>query len=92
MTAAHSTDPTTYRPYVLDVTKVAPDHQACYEYATCVALLQSGKKIKFVGLGSPFIFNQYHRTSGDFGAYSLSATSPAQLVEQIPASSLAGLY
>lgn len=93
MIAAHSTDPSTYRQSVLDVTQSSSDHQVCYTFQTCVQLLNSGKKIKFWGVGSPFIYNQYHRTSGDFGAYLLPlGTTPIKLLEKIPATSLVGLY
>lgn len=94
MTAAHSTDPKVYQPFVDDVTKVASDHVTCYTYPSCVQLLKQGKKIKYSGVGSTLIYNKYHRVSGDFGSYTLPLTTndtPKQL-STIPGSELVGLY
>lgn len=93
MTDAHSIDPTVYAPDVLDVTRVGPDHTACYTYATCVQLLKAGKKIKFYGVAGSFIYNQFHRPVADFASYSIpiGANAQPQQLAAIPASALAGL-
>ena len=94
MNAANSTDPTTYRPFIDDVTKVAPDHVNCDTYAACARLLKAGNKIKFIGVGNAFIFNQYHRVSGDFGEYKLplGSNNIPILLSTIHAIDLTGLY
>ena len=94
MNAANSTDPTVYRPFIDDVTKVASDHITCDTYDACINLLKAGHKIKYVGVGSSFVFNQYHRVAGDFASYLPPAGSSDQplLLDTILATDLAGLY
>lgn len=94
MIAAHSNDPTVYVNYVTQVTALNPSATTCYTFATCASLLNQGQKIKYLGVSSPLVFNQYHRVSSDFGFYrppSATGQSPV-LLGIIPALKLVGLY
>lgn len=94
MIAAKSNDPAVYVKSVTQITDLASDATTCYTFVTCSALLKQGQKIKYWGVSSPLVFNQYHRVSGDFGIYkppSANGQSPA-LLDTIPAVKLVGLY
>jgi hypothetical protein len=56
--------------------------------------VKAGDQVKFIGVNTPFNFNQYHRVSADFGAFvpPLSASSLPALVTTIPALDLTGLF
>jgi ABC-type branched-subunit amino acid transport system substrate-binding protein len=77
MTAARSTDPSVW---VKDITKVSnPPGTVCSTYASCVALLKSGKKINYEGATGPEDFNGYHNT---FSGFAVSGfTGSGQLVQ-----------
>jgi ABC-type branched-subunit amino acid transport system substrate-binding protein len=81
MEAAHSSDPTVYVKYVNQVTDLGSGKTTCFTYATCSALLKAGTKIKYQGLASPDVYNQYHRVTADFGAYTPPTTNSGQPVQ-----------
>ncbi len=58
MTAAHSTNPVVWRPYIIKISN--PPGTACYTYPSCVKLLKAGKKINYQGASGNEDFNQYH--------------------------------
>lgn len=58
MTAADSTNPVVWRPYITKVSN--PPGIACYTYPSCVKLLKAGKKINYQGASGNEDFNQYH--------------------------------
>jgi ABC-type branched-subunit amino acid transport system substrate-binding protein len=64
MAIAKSTDP---KVWVHDVLKVTnPPGTECFTYASCLALVQKGKKIKYFGASGNDIFNQYHNVFSGF--------------------------
>jgi branched-chain amino acid transport system substrate-binding protein len=88
MDAAKSTDPSVYYKYVLAVTTPGPGITDVYTYGQGAALLAKGKRIKYVGIGSPAIYNKYHRVSATFGAEQLQPNGSVTLLRTIPATSL----
>ncbi len=88
MDAAKSTDPSVYYKYVLAVTTPGPGVTDVFSYQQGAALLAKGKKIKYVGVGSPDIYNRYHRVSATFAAEQLQASGSVKLIQAIPASAL----
>ncbi|MHB8630347.1 MAG: ABC transporter substrate-binding protein [Candidatus Limnocylindria bacterium] len=91
MVAAKSTDPQVYVKSILDVTTPGSDHQVVYTYADGVKLLAQGKKIKYVGAGSPMTFNQFHAVTGSFEAIQASADGKTSVLSQIPGDVLVDL-
>jgi branched-chain amino acid transport system substrate-binding protein len=88
MDAAKSTDPSVYYKDVLAVTTPGPGITDVYTYDQGAALLAKGKRIKYVGIGSPAVYNKYHRVSATFGAEQLQPSGSVTLLQIIPASSL----
>jgi branched-chain amino acid transport system substrate-binding protein len=88
MDEAKSTDPSVYYSHVLDVTTPGPGITNVYTYQQGEALLAQGKKIKYVGVGSPDTYNQFHRVSATFAAEQLQPDGTVTLIQNIPAASL----
>lgn len=64
MTQAKSTDPSAW---VKQITAVSnPPGQQCYDYASCLKLLNSGQKINFEGAGGNDDFNTNHNVFSGF--------------------------
>lgn len=78
MEAAKSSDPTVYVKYVNQVTDLGSDKTECFTYADCSKLLKAGTKIKYTGLASPLVYNQFHRVTADFGVYKPPTTNSGQ--------------
>ena len=91
MVDAKSTDPTVYYKYIDDVTLPGTDKTTIYSYADGVRLLKAGVKIKYSGITGPLVFNQYHRPTGDYGAYTGAIGSDPVQVAIIKADDLVGL-
>lgn len=88
MDAAKSTDPNVYYKFVVDVTTPGPGVTNVYTYQQGETLLAQGKKIKYVGVGSPMTYNQFHRVAATFAAEQLQPSGSVTLIENIPAASL----
>lgn len=90
MTAAHSTDPSVYRPYI---TKVANGPgTACYTYASCVSLLKSGKTINYQGASGPEDFNKYHNVFSDFTVVQFNASGSMNTIATVTGKQVASVY
>jgi hypothetical protein len=89
MDAAHSTAPAKFRPYIESVTTAGAGHVPVYTYAQGVRELNSGKKIDYVGLSSPWQFNRYHAITATYDAVKTDANGNIQVIATISASELA---
>ena len=58
MDAAHSTNPTVWRPYITKVSN--PPGTKCYTYPSCAALLNKHRKINYQGASGNENFNVHH--------------------------------
>jgi ABC-type branched-subunit amino acid transport system substrate-binding protein len=73
-----------------DMTKVTnPPGTACYTYASCLTLLNAGKKINYEGASGSLDYNQYNNTFGPYGAFQSTAAGVEQQVYVMTASALA---
>jgi branched-chain amino acid transport system substrate-binding protein len=88
MVAAKSSDPKVYNNSILDVTTPGNGKTEVYDFKTGSQLLSQGKKIKYVGVGTPMIYNQYHRVTATFAAEKGSTSGTVTLVTLIPADAL----
>jgi branched-chain amino acid transport system substrate-binding protein len=88
MIEANSSDPTVYYKDVVDVTTSGSGHTDVYNFAQGAKLLKAGKKIKYVGVGSPMTFNMYHRVTTDFDAVRDNGSGGTTPVTTIPADKL----
>lgn len=90
MTAAHSTNPTVYRPFITKVSN--PPGTKCYTYASCVSLLKQGKKINYQGASGPEDFNKYHNVFSDFTVVQFNSGGNLHTVATVKASQVASVY
>ncbi len=87
MTAAKSTD---RKVWVDKITQVSnPPGTQCYTYASCVSLLNQGKKINYEGATGPEDFNRYHNVFGDWDIAKFAPDGSAlSVVMHVPASAI----
>ncbi len=90
MTAAHSTKPTVWRPFITKVTN--PPGTKCYSYPSCVALLKKGTKINYQGASGNENFNKYHNVFSSFEVVQFDPSGNLHTVFLEAASALAALY
>lgn len=90
MDAAHSSNPTIWRPYITKVSN--PPGIKCYSYTSCAALLKEGKKINYQGASGNENFNQYHNVFSSFEVVQFTPSGSLKTVYLEPASTLARLY
>jgi branched-chain amino acid transport system substrate-binding protein len=89
MDAARSTDPAKFRPYIDAVTTAGAGHVPVYTYAQGLQELKRGKQIDYVGLSSPWQFNQYHAITATYDAVKTAPNGNVQLIGTISANQLA---
>ncbi len=83
---------TTDGPAVIGVMKQVtnPPGTPCDDYATCLAGIKAGTKIKMDGSSGDLIFNQYNNVFGPYGAFQADAKTGAESqVQLLSASDLA---
>ncbi len=67
-----------------------PPGTPCDDYATCLAGIKAGTRIKMDGSSGDLIFNQYNNVFGPYGAFQADATTGAESqVQLLSASDLA---
>ena len=59
MTAAKSTNPSKYQPFIAKVTNQTKGATIVHTYAQGVAALKAGKTIQYVGASGPLVFDKY---------------------------------
>jgi ABC-type branched-subunit amino acid transport system substrate-binding protein len=79
MTAAHSTNPVDYQPYMQRVTGIPSPGATVYTYAQGLAALRQAKHIVYQGAGGVIAFNQYHNAAGLFSAFRYDRKSHQQV-------------
>ena len=88
MTDAKSTSGKDWVGKIKDVSN--PPGQKCTNYASCVKLLQAGKKINYEGATGPNDFNQYHNVFGPWDIAQFDATGTStNVLMPVPASAIA---
>jgi branched-chain amino acid transport system substrate-binding protein len=74
MAAAKSTDPKTYNPWIVKITKATADAKRVDTYKAGVAALAAGKAIQFEGLRGGVVFNQWHNAPAGVGFENYTAS------------------
>jgi ABC-type branched-subunit amino acid transport system substrate-binding protein len=90
MDAAHSSNPTVWRPFISKVSN--PPGTKCYSYTSCATLLKKGSKINYQGASGNENFNQYHNVFSSFEVVKFTSSGGLKTVFTEPASTLAKLY
>ena len=89
MTAAHSTKPSVYNNFIINVTKPRQGAVVVHTYAEGVAALKSGKQIQYIGASGAFPFNAHHSSPGIYA--DVLPSNGDQLVGTIPTQTLSKL-
>jgi ABC-type branched-subunit amino acid transport system substrate-binding protein len=92
MDAAHSTNPTVFNKYIMQVANPGPGKVKVYTYAQGVRELKAGKKIQYYGASGLIDFNKYHNSFGNEEAVSAGkgaqpvalGTITAKEIEAVP--------
>ncbi len=90
MTAAHSSNPVVWRPYITKISD--PPGTACYTYPSCVKLLKQGKKINYQGASGNEDFNQYHNVFTPFQVVQFTSSGTLHSVYSVSTSDLNSYY
>ncbi|MHB8394311.1 MAG: ABC transporter substrate-binding protein [Candidatus Dormibacteria bacterium] len=90
MTAAHSSNPVVWRPYITKISD--PPGTACYTYPSCVKLLKQGKKINYQGASGNEDFNQYHNVFTPFQVVQFNTSGTLHSVYSVTTSDLNSYY
>src|ERR1035437_9935702 len=88
MTDANSTDPSVWVNKITDVAN-SPGTQ-CFTYASCVALLKSGQKISYEGVGEQGGFDQYHNVFSGWDVVQFDASGNLHSLYTVSPNVLAG--
>ncbi len=87
MTAAQSADPKVWNSKITQVTN--PPGELCYTYASCLQLLNSGKKINYEGATGSFDFNKFHNIFGSWVMGQWDSSGQIHSVLTVPQSAIA---
>jgi branched-chain amino acid transport system substrate-binding protein len=88
MVMSKSTDPSVYGPDMLTIGNGASGATICPSFASCVALLNAGKSIRYEGPGGPTSFDGYHDSTGIFQIDTYSANGAVNVVGNLTAAQL----
>lgn len=83
MDAAHSTSPKVYNKFITKVTSKGAGKTVVYTYAAGKAALAKGKKIQYVGVTGPVLFDKYHNAFGNEAAEQILANDHIKVVKVI---------
>lgn len=91
MTEAKSTTGSTYNSYVAGIVTPKPGAVKVDSFAAGKQALAAGKKIQYVGVLGPVVFNKYHNSAGTFAANVFSSNGSATRVGTISGVQVLGL-
>lgn len=90
MTAARSTNPVVWRPYITKISN--PPGTDCYTYPSCVNLLKAGQKINYQGASGNEDFNQYHNVFTPFDVVQFNSSGTLHTIYSISTADLNSYY
>jgi branched-chain amino acid transport system substrate-binding protein len=88
MIESKSTSPSVYGPDILTLGNGAPGATVCSSFASCAALLKSGKTIQYEGPGGMTSFDSFHDSTGIFQIDTYSASGAVNVVGNLSAAQL----
>jgi ABC-type branched-subunit amino acid transport system substrate-binding protein len=88
MTAAKSTKPSVFMPWILKIGDGTPGATVVYSYAQGAAALKQGKQIRYEGPGGPTSFDAYHDSTGLFQVDTYSPSGQVNVVGNLSTSQL----
>jgi branched-chain amino acid transport system substrate-binding protein len=91
MIMSKSTQPSVYGADIIAIGNGRPGATVCYSFATCAALLKSGKAIRYEGPGGPTNFDSFHDSTGIFQVDTYSASGAVNVTGNLSAAQLRAL-
>ncbi|HWD75075.1 MAG TPA: ABC transporter substrate-binding protein [Solirubrobacteraceae bacterium] len=91
MTAAHSTSPSAFMPYIIKIGDGVPGATVVHSYADGAAALKAGKQIRYEGPGGPTNFDAYHDSAGLFQVDTYSPSGAVSVSGNLSVSQLRAL-
>jgi ABC-type branched-subunit amino acid transport system substrate-binding protein len=91
MTAAHSTSPSVFMPYIIKIGDGVPGATVVHSYADGAAALKAGKQIRYEGPGGPTNFDAYHDSAGLFQVDTYSPSGAVNVSGNLSVSQLRAL-
>ena len=83
MDAAHSTSPKVYNKFINAVTSKGAGKSVVYTYAEGKTLLAKGKKIQYIGVTGPLLFNRYRNAFGNQAAEKITLGDQIKVIRVI---------
>jgi branched-chain amino acid transport system substrate-binding protein len=83
MDAAHSTAPKVYNKFINAVSSKGAGKSVVYTYAEGKTLLAKGKKIQYIGVTGPLLFNRYHNAFGNQAAETITLGDQIKVIRVI---------
>jgi branched-chain amino acid transport system substrate-binding protein len=91
MTAAHSTSPSAFMPYIIKIGDGVPGAVVVHSFADGAAALKAGKQIRYEGPGGPTNFDAYHDSAGLFQVDTYSPSGAVNVSGNLSVSQLRAL-
>ncbi|HWE13003.1 MAG TPA: ABC transporter substrate-binding protein [Solirubrobacteraceae bacterium] len=91
MTAAHSTSPSAFMPYILKIGDGVTGATVVHSFADGAAALKAGKQIRYEGPGGPTSFDAYHDSAGLFQVDTYSPSGAVNVAGNLSVSELRAL-
>ncbi|HWE11460.1 MAG TPA: ABC transporter substrate-binding protein [Solirubrobacteraceae bacterium] len=91
MTAAKSTSPSVFMPYILKIGDGVPGATVVHSFADGAAALKAGKQIRYEGPGGPTNFDAYHDSAGLFQVDTYSPSGAVNVAGNLSVSQLRAL-
>jgi branched-chain amino acid transport system substrate-binding protein len=91
MTAAKSTSPSVFMPYIIKIGNGTPGATVVHSFADGATALKAGKQIRYEGPGGPTTFDAYHDSAGLFQVDTYSPTGAVNVAGNLSVSQLRAL-
>jgi branched-chain amino acid transport system substrate-binding protein len=91
MTAAKSTSPSAFMPYIIKIGDGVPGATVVHSFADGAAALKAGKQIRYEGPGGPTNFDAYHDSAGLFQVDTYSPSGAVNVAGNLSVSQLRAL-
>jgi branched-chain amino acid transport system substrate-binding protein len=91
MTAAHSTSPSAFTPYIIKIGNGVPGAVVVHSFADGEAALKAGKQVRYEGPGGPTSFDPYHDSAGLFQVDTYSPTGAVNVAGNLSVAQLRAL-
>jgi branched-chain amino acid transport system substrate-binding protein len=91
MTAAHSTSPSAFTPYIVKIGNGVPGAVVVHSFAEGEAALKAGKQVRYEGPGGPTNFDSYHDSAGLFQVDTYSPSGAVNVAGNLSVAQLRAL-